>query len=215
MPLNDIYKMRVYCYDADLTQVAINTTYWQTTAEAGTGATQFAMASALDALLSPVYIAAMSSRSIYRGLTFQKISPGLPLVASVSTGNNGPGSVGATTAPGQVSGLISFKTPFAGKGFRGRIYIPFPYSTAADGQGRMVAGYQTVLRDIAAVYVAPHTIGAGGNTTTLECSIQHRENPGAIPPVYRYYSLDSSNVPLAFATQRRRGQFGRTNPLPI
>lgn len=223
MPVGDVYRVRAYCYDNTLTQVGINTWYLAVTAQVGTGALQAQIATSVDAAIAASYKACLSVNALYRGVTVQLIYTGgaaviPPPIDSPTVVNAGAGTVAGNTLPAQVSGLISWQTSSAGRGYRGRVYIPFPGASAANAQGQMVAAYQASLGALAAAIFAAVSAGVGGNTSTLHLALQHDLTPAAPRPprhLYSYPLVTNFSEPLAFATQRRRGQFGRINILPI
>jgi hypothetical protein len=223
MAVGDAYQIRVYCYDTSLTQVAINTVYYVVTVNAGTGALDVQVGALIDQNIGAGYKACLSVNAAYRGLTVQKVAtiagPVIPpLIPIPVNANAGPGTVAGNTLPGQVSGLISWKSAFSGPGYRGRVYIPFPGASASDANGKMVAAYQALLGALAADFNAGGTAGVGGNTSQVKLALRTCLNPSRPPgtaPTYQFNQVVSFVEPLAFATQRRRGQFGRINALPF
>ena len=129
--------------------------------------------------------------------------------------NQANGTGGAVPLPTQCCGLIHTQTDFAKQSGRGRIYLPFPgcdttepISTPSTRQ----IGLMNNVRN-AMCTVTPVT-GAGGGTCTLQPSLRCKpRTQGA--PVLTFRDITSSNVVIYWATQRRRGAFGQTNPPPV
>lgn len=204
MNVNDIYRVRMYCRDND--QVGINVMHYRVTAVAGGGPSDQdiadVFASAGFTLLPPL----LNNNAEFRGASVQFIYPG-PLGAETFSKNPAFGTAGATSLPRQTSGLLSVRTALGGRKNRGRIYIPFPATADDTGDGLATAGYQSNLLAYWAGIVNP-SIGVLGVTCTLMFGVFHRSTNTINDQVARIaYRL--------WATQRRRGSFGRPNVLPL
>jgi len=123
---------------------------------------------------------------------------GPPLVAEVTgsvAGTAGPKSM----APPNVTFLVKKVTPFAGRRFRGRLYLPFVSSTALDENGRLLTGDFTALQTAAtALYAVAGKVGNGINNWMLlhtATGVATTETPTLIT------RFSAENV---VATQRRR-----------
>ncbi len=212
---NDILEARIFTFDPTTpTQLGVNVVRFRVSLVNGTGGTLTAMAASLDGVVAPLYKALLSSTVQYRGIMLQKIWPFPRTFAEFSNGNNGTGSGAATQVPTQVCGLIKAQTAKAGRQFRGRIYIPFLGTGSVGANGNPTAPYVTALQNLAAaVYPSSYGIIAGGNGFTMIPVIFHNKGYGK-PPTNLKGTDDVVSVvasPL-FATQRRRGNYGRSNP---
>lgn len=199
---------KVVCYDSTNLQVGINTLWYAVTAITGVPAiTDAQLAGYLDGNVSAAYKAWINNNCSYRGVSVQIMAP-VEFIAVNSIVGQGVGVGGATSLPNQVSGLLKFVTNKAGRAFRGRIYPPFPSTAWANANGELNAAGLAALGVIDIAIPAAHTIVSGANSATFQLVIWHRktrtfDNVTATPPVGE------------FATQRRRGQLGRTNLLPF
>lgn len=190
-------------------QTAIQRRYFRCTATTGTGATTADAANLLDTTLGPVYIGLINNNASYLGTSVRKVSlPGPFLAAAVSVLNAGVGTAGAIAQAKQTAGLIRFRTDFIGKKQRGRAFVPFPASADDAGNGVPTAGYMTRLNNLASQIILPFVAGAGVNTATLNACL-FVPKTGAFSPIT--FGLGYP----AWATQRRRGDFGRTNTPPF
>lgn len=206
MAINDIYEAKVYCKCID--QISINVSHYRVNAQAGTGATLPQMAAALASNFAAPFKALLSANADFSAVSLQLIRP-LPIgVAQFSTSGAGAGTVVGDTMPRQVAGIFTLTTPFGGRSFRGRKYVPFPGE--ADGSALAVptAGYMTRLDALATAYQNFLSAGVGGNTSEL------------VPVIFSKTINTSTNITgytlrSKWATQRRRGSFGATNELPI
>lgn len=204
--LNDIIRIRIATYTPS--QAAINTMHYKVIAVAGTSSDTATAATTFDTALSTPYKNIMSDNARYRGLSVQRIFPGIVTVPDIVVASDGPGVVASDLLPGQVSGIGSWRTDLAGRKYRGRVYIPFPAESHNDVTGIPTAAYVTLLDTLLTALSVTRTVGGGGNTADLRCVLFHR-------------STNTSDQIVAqvarprWATQKRRGNYGRTNPTPF
>jgi len=204
--IGDLIRLRVATYTPN--QVGINTAHFLVQAATGTGRTTQQVADAFDATLAPRYKALLSVGARYRGCSIQRVAPGGVTVPAAQSINDGPGTVAGDMLATQVSGIISAKTDLAGPAYRGRVYIPFPGEDDNAATGVPVAGYVTRLDDVGDELYTSVTIAAGGNGVTLDPVIFHRAFNSATA-ITDYVNR------TVWATQRRRGAYGRQNVPPF
>lgn len=202
MALEDIYQIRIRVIAG--VQEAVNVLHMRTTLEAGNGATPIEIASVLSAEYAPLYKAVLSDSAIYQGVGVQRIRP-LPVgVEAFSPIGAGAGVVPDDPLPQQVSGLITLRTSLSGRRQRGRKYIPFPAEFHNDDDVMPSNAYLNGLISLAQEFVSADTIVGALGTTGLNPVIFHRDLGTS--------DLVTSAVARAtWATQRRRGGFGRPN----
>lgn len=202
----DIYRANIYTTFSS--QTALVTSHWYVSATAGTGATDAQIADAMNNAWHAAFKALIASAASYRGVSVQKIVPAPVAVLVYSTLNQGVGTVIGDALPRQVAGLIGLRTALAGRAYRGRNYIPFPGEADNDAGNFATAGYVTRLTTLATAMTANVAAGGGGNTNTLKRIIFHSSsNTGT--------DVTQATVTGNWATQRRRGSFGRANNSPI
>lgn len=204
--LNEIWRVRVGCYSP--TQAAINTVHYKIQNVQGTGATDAQMATLLNNAWAPLYKAILSDLTFYQGLSVQRIFPAPPTVPVVLTNLEGAGVAAGDLLPGQVAGIIKTKTAFAGKKYRGRIYLPFPSEGSNEPPGRPTAVYEGAAQNLANSMFALGVVGGAGNTVDIIPVVYHRAGQTTD-------NITSSDAQRKWATQRRRGDFGRLNPAPF
>lgn len=203
--VDDIWQLRVGCYSP--VQAGINVVNYKILSIAGGGLSDVQLATSLDALLESSYKAAMSVSATYYGVSLQRISPLPKTAAVIIDANEGAGTVAGDILPLQVSGLFSFQTLLAGPKYRGRIYIPFPGEASNDTDGTPTGAYRTLVAAIAAdLFQVSHT--SGGQTTNINPVIWHRATGTSTECV-------GGLVRAKWATQRRRGAYGRVNAPPF
>ena len=204
--LGDIMQVEVWCQDQN--QGAVNVRHYQVGAVSGLGASDQDMANFFDAQLSLLYIPCLHNAALYKGVRVRRIRP-LPLTFPAdSTLHSGLGTGGAGAAPLQVSGLITLQSPFSGRAFRGRVYVPFPSVVNVSATGHPSVGYIGALDNLALALIGNAVVTVGPDSSTLIPIIFHRATSTGTVVVAR-------KTRAGWATQRRRGDFGRPNASPI
>jgi hypothetical protein len=225
--VGDIYRMRHVGFCNALQQIGINTVYYQVIAKAGTGASDAEIALAQDNGVAAFYKALMANVSGWRGVSVQWLTSGdqilVPRNPVVSIANAGLGTYGTANLPANVSYVIGAQTANAGPAWRGRIYPFFPSVNGSDPNGEMTAAAEVLLAQLANAFATPTLAGGGGNTNTLMPVLAHvktkRVPPApplpAVPAIYIWQPIIDWLPRQKFGTIRRRGQYGRLNPLPF
>lgn len=164
----------------------------------------------------------LGPNSTYRG-TGCRIMFGVPTFGmQVSGSGAGAGLSGTTDLPRQATGITSWKTDRSGRAERGRTYWPFPPAVFDTGDGVPLGIYVTAVKTIADIYSSVGVISVGPRSSTFAAVLYHRAfkgDPTHVPPIPpRAASFDfitSYITRLKWATQRRRGSYGRANPPPF
>lgn len=203
----DHVQVRVVCYTPS--QISENVLDYVVRSPVITlGATLQEIASAIATTFHTDYKAFMPSVARFRGVSAQELSNPVSIPYTDST-KDGPGVNGALLAPTQTSGLIRKQTLSGGRSNRGRIYIGLVSQANIAGTGGMNGAGLTLLDNIKdTIDVAQTIVGAGG-TTTLDLVVWHRGG------AFNYTLVSQLVAASEWATQRRRGQFGRTNVVPF
>lgn len=202
----DILEHRVWCSDG--VQAAVNVRHYEVSSVVGGAVTDQDVATYMDGQLSPLYGALINNHATYNGVQLTKIFPNPPAVPVSSTVGSGVGVGGADALPLQVAGLLSLKTGFSGRAYRGRLYIPFPSQSGCNTQGGQGIGYQTAAVNLALAYTAAPTITVGASSLKISPVIWHRSTATRT-------LVTSVGASPRWATQRRRGDYGRPNSSPI
>jgi len=126
--------------------------------------------------------------------------------------HQGAGTGGAHMAPQQVSGLVSFYSLTPGATGRGRNYIPFPAMEDIDELAPEIptAIYRGKLQGWGDLFAAEVNIAydGGAHTAIFDPVIWSRKSN-----TFRYITAGFGRG--IWATQRRRGDYGRPNPIPL
>jgi len=202
----DILQMRVWCSDTE--QASVNTVYYKVLSITGDiddldAAVQF------DTLIASSMKDFLNNNATYDGVQC-RIWNRVPLpIAQSSTGGAGVGVGGAVALPRQTCGLISWKTEKAGPGYRGRWYMPFPAVSADVTDGKPSTGYVGSLVDFANLLITYTAIDAGGGSVAAVDMVLNSIVHAAQNKITNARGNDR------WATQRRRGSYGRSNLSPI
>jgi len=202
----DLLIVRIAMFHTD--QAGLNIRHYRVSNSQGAGVTDQEVVDALDLLYEFDYKASLSSAATYRGVSVQKFLPAPPLQAVFSTVSAGIGGLVGDPLPKQVAGLVTLRTQFAGRKFRGRMYIPFPSESVNEVDTQPSAAYIASIAAIGTNMIAQQSIGLAPDTADVTPVLFHRLGGTTDDLTSRVAS------PL-WATQRRRGDFGRKNILPF
>jgi len=156
-----------------------------------------------------LYKALLASDAVYVGLQVNRIFPLPVTIADQNVTGGGAGTAAGDILPRQVSGIITKRTAFSGKKYRGRIYLPFPAEGDNDPViGSPVAGYTTRLDTFKASLFGNWTISSGGNGAVMVPIVWHADTS-------TYDDVVGSTSRPFWATQKRRGSYGEPNPFPL
>jgi hypothetical protein len=208
--LGNIITMRVWTTQAE--QAAVNTFHYLVVAVGGTGANLQTIADAFDTAISADWRSLVPSECEYKGAQAYVDQVPLPNFAIGNAHAGGGGAAGVTQAR-QACGIITWITAFAGRAFRGRSYMPFPPTTDDQSGGIPTNLYLAALSTMAGDLLAFGTAGTGGNTTTMQMVLLHKKNKAGVTPPPSAITLGFPRP--RFATQKRRGSYGRANSSPI
>jgi hypothetical protein len=208
--------VRVRLWSSDGSQAAVNTTDWIVVGDDGSSLTDQNVADFFDTTVSPNYYPLLNNTATYRGV--QAIRWSVPSsIAAVANLNTHVGTAGATACPTQVCGLVQWHAASAGRKYRGRNYIPFPATASVATDGSPSTAYITLLQTFAAwmgIDNYPPTTGPSGFGQIRQVIV----HGGKAPPVAGA-ELPSpvlqATVSARWATQRKRGMFGRLNVSPV
>jgi hypothetical protein len=203
--VNDVILVRHICYTPS--QIAVRAYRAGIVALVGI-IDSTALLACLDNSVAARYKAIMSPDARYRGTGIKKVVGAGTTSEEVISSNDGPGTVAGNLLPSQVTGMTTVQTGFAGRANRGRIYWPFP-SEADDIAGAIPDPTYVVRADAAAsILTGSPTLVFGAMVLTWTVLLHHR--------------VPNTNTPTTgrltrpkWATQRRRGQYGKTNVLPF
>lgn len=216
-----LLRIRTVCYSPSETQLGECVQHWQVGTPVGV-VTDQDVADALSQRFAPAFRAWIGDNCSYRGVGVQIIKP----VAFPEVFNNafaGVGTSGGVAQPLQVTALVRHQSSvlYVGPGIKhllrraqGRSYVPFPSVTWVGNPDPMSAGGFAALTGVATAIGLNRTIvGHGGNVgLTIGTYVTTDYGP---PKVQLFIPSDNLFPVRLWATQRRRGEYGRQNVDPF
>lgn len=202
----DILEAVFYCTNGP--QAGLNVIHYQVSAIIGIPTDQMA-ADVLSGAASITYPQWLASDSLFYGVKVQIINRTPKPAAVSSVIGQQVGIAGGVTLPGQAAGIITKLTRFAGRSYRGRMYVPFPGETLNTGTPPEVSmAGQGLLLAIANTVLIAQPGGIGGNNCIISPVIADKH--GTVRALVNGFTIRSK-----WATQRRRGDYGRANTPPF
>jgi len=200
-PNGTILLVQLYAYRHS--QIGIMDCHFQETSVTGSGGKLGDVALEVQTAIDGSFAALTDTDTTILGCKVSTVEispPPLPGIAtSDTTGTHGPPGL-----PGQDTGLITKTTDFTGRGFRGRVYVPFPATDYQDADDTPTAAYVAALDTFATFLFTTFTVIAGGTTMVMKPVLFNRVTHGV-------FDITGFVSRKRWATQRRRGNYGRVN----
>lgn len=160
----------------------------------------------------PAMIACLSSEAEFRGILVRVVQP-TPSVFFGDMIDQGDGTVAGDMLPRQVAGLISKRSAVAGRRKSGRFYMPFPGEGDNADTAVPTDDYVSRLTTVSTAIVSD--LGDGTTYSAQLCIYQRPRTVGGVLMPYATRAVSFTKASEAWATQRRRGSYGRTNVSPL
>jgi hypothetical protein len=218
---NDWVACEQWCSDTE--QASVNRHYYRVATTDATSITDLDVATHFAGLATE-YTNLLAGTANYNGCIARIINR-VPLPVRQVAPNLTGGTAGAVGLPRQTSGIISVYTALAKQANRGRLYLPFPATASDQTNGIPTNAYVAALNSLATVIFAVTNItGALGGNATLVPVLLHPQitklNPAPPPKRIVTRAAAVTDVSVWFsrqvwATQRRRGSYGRANKSPV
>ena len=213
--VNTDVALRVWCSDNE--QASVQTFWYHVAAVGALPATDQDFADQFEPFIAVRFKGILHSLANYRGVqvqVFASLPNGRALNSVVfNNADAGGGTAGSGALPRQTCGLASFQTAFPGPSGRGRTYYPFPAIADDIGDGSPTAGYISRIGSLTADFAVGIAVVGGARTATLVRIIRHRGTDRT--PWVPGSPVAAQSVSNKWATQRRRGSFGRANVSPV
>jgi hypothetical protein len=205
--VGDIVRSRI-CWYGGQNQLGENILHWTVLSVGAPAATDFDLATALDAALAADAKGLMAGDVSYIGWGVQVIFP-LPVQVEQTTRvSAGAGTFGGVTGAKQAAALISWQTAFAGPANRGRSYLPFVPAGAYDTNGELIASYRTARLSYATALGVFSSFTSGGRSAAVQRVIKHRGS-------FSTTNVISFTTSIKVGTQKRRSDYNRLNAVPF
>lgn len=210
----DLVRVRFWVKDGD--QAAVNTVYYICTGPNTGGVTDLDASQSLQVQFNPLYIALLNNNAEWRGVQVQIVRTPT-LLPAFDNSNPLIGTAGPIALPKQTASLVQYQSNFAGRKYRGRIYLPFPATADMALDGAPTAGYLTRLLAIKSALEGTFffTDLTGTKFIAVQQVIPHFLKKGQVGPAESPTPVTTWTISSRWATQRRRGAFGRQNLSPI
>jgi len=189
-------------------QLAINVRQFTVFSILTTPPTYEAATQAIEAKLAAAYKQILSANATWRGVGVRKLLPAPKSLEILNNDSAGAGGAAGDCLPKQACGLLKLGTATAGPGGRGRAYLAFPSELHNGVDGKPNAAYATAAVDLIAALTTNTQFDAAGEKFNLQ------------PLLVKKPGLSSKEITFAtlrtkWATQKRRGDYGRVNEFPI
>lgn len=162
----------------------------------------------LDANIKVAQKAVMSDNCTYDGVQVTIVNRDVQPVTVFYNASAGVGTVASNTANSQAAGLLSWLTAFGGRKYRGRNYIAGVYIGAISTLGFPTTSYQTLLSALGSAIFGYNSWTLSGRSGTCALCL-FRKNTLAVTIIL------ALELFAKFATQRRRGNYGKNRTPPI
>jgi hypothetical protein len=210
--VNDVLVSECICYFSNLQQTAITRRFWKCTTLLAPGIVTFGdVAKEIDLFAGTRFKNGLANDANYNGTRVRRVRPAPDTNQwEVDTTSAGAGVGGAIASPGQVCGLITLTSGRIGHRGEGRIYFPFPAVDFIQGDGVVTAAYTTILNSMGNKMTSQLIVtgGTGGQLGFV---------PVLCPSNTAFDTTDLTGYrsSTVFATQKRRGAYGRFNRPPF
>lgn len=194
--VDDVVRTSVYCSFGG--QVGVNVRHWRVLSKVDNGITDLRFAQQLDDTTHQIYKNMLPTAAKYEGVTAQVIQPVIrpPVLTNL---NQGAGLIAGDALPPQTSGLLSLTTDFAGRRFRGRMYVPFPGEASSGADGKPINAYLIRLISLGQLFTQVLTFSGEGNDAVTARVVMR-----GIGPNFYAVPVTAFKARIAWATQRRR-----------
>lgn len=208
----DALEVKIATYNNATFQLGLNVFHYGVRSITGTPLDSDVTDQALT-LAETLYPPLMTAAGYVYGASCQIIGAvGPPKVPATKVSATFPtGGAGTTPLPNQVTGIVTWKTYYAGRKYRGRTYLPFPDKVNSDNtQQKPNSSYVTLLNAWGNGWKAGlSTVTGSGGSATLDFSVY------ALKPSVTFRAAIQGLIARdKWATQRRRGNYGRINDFP-
>lgn len=195
-------------------QIGLNIIHLQMVTQGATPMSLLDVSQSLDVIFNPLYRALMPTLGIWRGIATRNLMAPRTIMFPY-IGNTGPGGPGTTLMPTQTSYIIKLRGYIAGRKAVGHIYPAFPDGLFGTSVGGMTSGAYISLGALASRFATLAAISNGAASSVVQLVIRNKDVTIGGVKVPQWSTVQTVLAIQKWATQRRRGQFGRTNSTPF
>jgi hypothetical protein len=157
MAVNDIYRVTVQ--QTLHSQMILNTLYYRESV-GGVGGGSADLAARVANLIVPLMKAVQSNELTHNAVVVQKIFPAPPTVPATDTSAAGAATVASNSLPTSVASVITKRTAFAGRKYRGRVFLSGVPASSED-DSKVAAGAVAALNALGTILSGGVSAGAG------------------------------------------------------
>lgn len=201
----DVVEVKFFCQCRD--QIGINVRHFEVYSISTPSLSEEKAAHMMSLDVSSQYASILGADASYRGLQLRKLKPTLGATFTATDGGGQSGS-GGEVLPRQTCGIITLRTAEPGRAGRGRVYFPFPGESHTTIDGRPNPAYLADLNDLGDRFVNTWMLSEEELVINFKGVLYHR-SAGTTTNLTGYQTRQK------WATQRRRGDYGRPNALPF
>lgn len=199
-------EMKIYTYLDN--QLGINVHYGRIDEIVGGGIGGDLLAIVISEWFSDAIKALISTPAKYLGMSIRQYDVGGPKWATLWTKQDaGFGNGGAVPCPKQAAGILSKETAIGGVAGRGRTYIPFPSTDFVEADGNPTNAYLTAATTYANKIDGSENVDLT-NELVITFGLMKWRDAASFKRTTKVTPRDR------FATQMRRGDYGRLNAIP-
>jgi len=163
-----------------------------------------------DSIIAAPWKAILTEEARYDGLRGRVLTP-TETQWEAEINSAGVGTVIGEPLPRQVSGIVTMNTAVFGRKGRGRLYLPFPSEEDSEPTlGIPGSAYVTAAQSIGDFFTQPLVVTIAAVNYSLDWVLQ-----SVTDGVPSYFLYTGAVARPRWATQRRRGSYGRPNASPL
>ena len=208
----DLLEVRTACITPS--QLSMNVMHFYVVTNEGGGMDIATAATQLEGRFAGDYKNLMPPTAAWRGLGVCNLMFPRSREAT-STILAGPGLTGANLMPSQSSYLIKFNALPAGRRYQGRIYPGFISDANVADNGHLTIGGVAFLSALADLMFPAIVLTDDARILTIKLAIRHPNVIIGGIPTPQFSEVVAIAAGTKIATQKRRGQYGKTNTIPF
>jgi len=205
--VGDFCEVKVFTFLDN--QLGINVHYGNIMEIAPGGLAEITVANALSTWLGTKVKGCICTNAKFLGVSVRqyRVGEAFPPATVYSKLSAGFGTGGDPPCPKQASGIFRKKTLMGGKKGQGRCYVPFPAVTAVEADGNPTDEYLAAVHDYCARCDLLENVSLDP-LLVISFGLMKWRNAASFRGIIECSEVDR------FATQMRRGDYGRLNAIP-
>jgi hypothetical protein len=205
----NVIVVQAICNDPAFQQSSVSSFYWFASSVVGvTPITTQDVAAFFENLWAAPWQNLIYNGATYNGTRCRIVKPVSTDIWRFDNSMAAAGSGGAVGLPPQTCGLLKKFGDVIGKHGQGRTYLPFPSASGNGTDGLPNNAYIAAGAALGGIIDAIQTVTAGPNSTIIQPVLFDRTTGNTV-------GITAALTEGVWATQKRRGAFGRINKPPF